>query len=301
MELYQLEYFKEIASTQNLQVASRNLHVSQPSLSRCIKALEDEFQTPLFDRIGRAIVLNDAGKIFLDGIDDILDQVHITQNKVQSYARYKQESINFSTEAPLGGDGSLIFDFMKRYPTIKLRVSSTMFLKSINEKPDLTFSVSREKRTESNYCLIGEELFVLAVPKSSALANEPAIKLADLEGVNFILPVQGIARNVIDEMFEEANIHPKDYLENEFYSQVASGVLSGYGYAIVPSVTNDLADDRLIYVPFSDVIQKRYLYVHWPEGHEPTSAVRCLIDYLTDYYRYTFQESRYVSELYQND
>lgn len=284
MELYQLEYFKEIALTQNLQKASANLHVSQPSLSRCIKALEEEFQTPLFDRVGRAIVLNDAGRILLDGIDNILDEVNLTNNKVRSYARYKQQSINLCIEAPLGGDGSVIFDFMKQYPTIKLHVSSPQFLEHVNEEPDLSFLVSPEKVTAPNYRLIGEECFVLATSSSSALAKESSIKLSDLKSATFILPIRGIARDVIDGMFDEVGICPWKYLENEFYTQVIAGVLSGYGYAIVPSVTNDLNDERITYVPFNDILRKRYLYVRWPEGHEPTPAVQCLIDYLADYY-----------------
>lgn len=289
MELYQLEYFKEIALTQNLQKASANLHVSQPSLSRCIKALEEEFQTPLFDRVGRAIVLNDAGRILLDGIDNILDEVNLTNNKVRSYARYKQQSINLCIEAPLGGDGSVIFDFMKQYPTIKLHVSSLPFLEHINQEADLTFLVSLEKHTESNYRLIGQESFVLAVPKESPLAEEKSVNLADLGAVKFILPVQGIARGVIDAMFKEVGIQPQEYLENQFYSQVLAGVLSGYGYAIVPSITNDFSDDRVAYVPFSDVLKKRYLYLRWPEGHDANSAVQCLIEYITDHYKYSFQ------------
>lgn len=57
MDVYQLQYFKTIAECSSLVEAAKRLHVSQPSLSRCIHKMEEELGTPLFDRVGRNIVL----------------------------------------------------------------------------------------------------------------------------------------------------------------------------------------------------------------------------------------------------
>ena len=68
MELTQLKYFIEAAKTENLSKAARDLHISQPSLSRAISRLEEELGTPLFQRDGRRIHLNNSGKAFLKQI-----------------------------------------------------------------------------------------------------------------------------------------------------------------------------------------------------------------------------------------
>jgi DNA-binding transcriptional LysR family regulator len=53
MTLVQLKHFIELATTASFSQAALKLHLTQPALSRSIKALEGEFGQPLFDRIGR--------------------------------------------------------------------------------------------------------------------------------------------------------------------------------------------------------------------------------------------------------
>ena len=63
MELLQLKYFQTVAYMEHITKASKKLNIAQPSLSLMIKRLEDEIGTPLFDRKGRNIQLNESGKI----------------------------------------------------------------------------------------------------------------------------------------------------------------------------------------------------------------------------------------------
>lgn len=65
MELRQLKYFKEACERQNFSEAARILHISQSTLSQQIKQLEEELDVLLFDRIGKRIVLTEAGQAFL--------------------------------------------------------------------------------------------------------------------------------------------------------------------------------------------------------------------------------------------
>ena len=62
MELRQLEYFREIASTGSINEAARHLNMSQPPLSYQIRQLENELNVKLFDRTSKGVTLTEAGK-----------------------------------------------------------------------------------------------------------------------------------------------------------------------------------------------------------------------------------------------
>ena len=61
MEIRELRYFLEIAREENMSQAARRLHVSQPTLSRTMKELENELGKQLFNRSSHNIYLTDEG------------------------------------------------------------------------------------------------------------------------------------------------------------------------------------------------------------------------------------------------
>lgn len=75
MELLQLRYFCEVARRESVTKVAEELHVSQPSLSKTIKNLEQELGVVLFDRVKKRIVLNEQGKEFYDKVSKGLNLI----------------------------------------------------------------------------------------------------------------------------------------------------------------------------------------------------------------------------------
>ena len=86
MTLNQLNYFYQAAMLQHFNQAAEKLNISQPSLSRSITALEDELGITLFEKSGRNVVLTKAGKIFLEHVTQILDDVKRAELKMRQLA-----------------------------------------------------------------------------------------------------------------------------------------------------------------------------------------------------------------------
>ena len=71
LNYHHLRYFREVAREGHLGRAAARLNVSQSALSIQIKHLEDRLGHPFFDRVGRRLVLTEAGRIALDHADRI--------------------------------------------------------------------------------------------------------------------------------------------------------------------------------------------------------------------------------------
>lgn len=76
MELNQLHYFVAVAKTENITKAAQELFITQPALSRVILRLEHELGTPLFDRGGGRLTLNEHGRVFLSYIKPALEGIN---------------------------------------------------------------------------------------------------------------------------------------------------------------------------------------------------------------------------------
>lgn len=73
LNYHHLRYFREVAREGNLTRAAARLNLSQSALSTQIATLEDRLGHPLFDRVGRQLVLTEVGRIALDHADRIFD------------------------------------------------------------------------------------------------------------------------------------------------------------------------------------------------------------------------------------
>lgn len=280
MELYQLKYLQEIARTGSLREAARQLHITQPPLSRCIKALEDEIGEPLFDRVGRNLVLNDIGKVVLLGANATLKSAESIKQSVDEFVRTREQTINLYAPVPLGNDARVLYDFKQEHPNVRLRVGVAPSDSLKYEIPDLIFFASMVDHGEKrNYLHLGDEDIVLAVRPDSPLANEESVALADLGSEDFISNVPNVYTTMVESMFAQAGIDPHIVMENQSYQQIIDAVSLGFGIAWL----NEQSNVKLI--PLSDVHRCRHLYLKWPEGTVLSGAVEMMKDYLVGHYR----------------
>ena len=91
MSLTQLRYFVAVAEERNVGRAAIRLRVSQPPLSRQIKALEEELGVPLFERTARGVALLPSGARFLAGARRVLAEVERAKADVHTKEAEKKD------------------------------------------------------------------------------------------------------------------------------------------------------------------------------------------------------------------
>jgi DNA-binding transcriptional LysR family regulator len=96
MDLIWLEDFLAIAEDGGFSRAAERRHVTQPALSRRIKALEDWLGTPLFERSSHTLTLTPAGTTFRAVAEDVLRRVVAGREEALEVARLKAETVHFA-------------------------------------------------------------------------------------------------------------------------------------------------------------------------------------------------------------
>ena len=113
MDFYQLSYFKKVAETRSISRASEELLLTQPAVSKQIKALEEELGEKLFDRIGKKVFLTRTGEVLYAYAEKILRSVQEAKTAV------KDMSEECSGELVIGTSDHISLhrlpDLLKRY------------------------------------------------------------------------------------------------------------------------------------------------------------------------------------------
>src|ERR1043165_4184479 len=124
MTLRQLEAFLAIAKARTFRRAAEALHLSPPALSQHIHELEAEFETRLFDRLGRTVTLTAEGRILEEHVlrvfTTLVDaRAHISATRGLERGRLL---VGASTTPGIYVLPRLLATFAKRFPGIALQV-----------------------------------------------------------------------------------------------------------------------------------------------------------------------------------
>ena len=134
MNIQNLKYFAIVAKLENVSRAAELMHTSQSSISKNIFTLEEELGTKLFDRHGKKLVLNDAGKRFLQSCDRILQETETVTKDLKHMSTGDDNLIRICAE----GLDPHLFTFMSifrvSYPEVEYAVDS---IPDGDELPDI--------------------------------------------------------------------------------------------------------------------------------------------------------------------
>ena len=194
MDLRQLEYFCAISKFGNFTKTAEYLHVSQPSVTKAIKSLENEFDLILVDRRQKHVSLTPEGRVFLLHAEKILAAVEETQRDMKRFQLERQGTIHFGippmVEAYLFPD--LFTKFKSVYPNMNLDVKEYSDSMEVREKAEsgvLDFGIvfSQQGGQMPNEFLILSDNMSLCVSPDRNLAKLDNITFDDLRSENFIM------------------------------------------------------------------------------------------------------------------
>ena len=265
LNYHHLRYFREVALEGNLTRTAERLAISQSALSIQIKRLEERLGHPLFERVGRKLVLTEVGRIALDHADRIFgagDQLLATLNQSAS-------------ELPtlrVGANSTLSRNFQMAFlRPVMDRGDVDVVLKSGNTPQLLedlrTLSLDVVLSTEMPQAEYGSEfaaqriteqaIGIHGVPKR---LNYPSVS-ALLESEPLIVPTASAIRAGFEGLIAKLGITPRIMASVDDMAMVRVLARAGAGVALAPSVVvaDEIASGRLATAPFElDFVEPFY-------------------------------------------
>ena len=195
MELRQLQTFRAVADHESFTRAARKLHLAQSSVSAQIKALEEELGVRLFDRIGRRVLITDAGTTLYAYARRMEEMSREVRNEI-SAGTQSRGSLTVRVPETLARVymPRVIQAFHQHHPRVGLEFincSDTRLREELNSgRIDLAFLLTDAIHLkEVNIKMLGSEKLILVSGPAHPLAERKNISLKHLDGHTLVLPM----------------------------------------------------------------------------------------------------------------
>ncbi|MGY5343569.1 LysR family transcriptional regulator [Paenibacillus glucanolyticus] len=283
MEFRVLRYFLTVAREGSITGAADFLHITQPTLSRQLKDLEQELGKKLFIRSSHSIILTDEGMLLKKRAEEIIDMV----GKLEAEFTSMEETI--SGDVYIGGGETdamrqiahVVSDIQLRYPDIRYHLYSGNE-DDVTERLDkglLDFGILIQPADISKYNYINipaKDIWGVVMRKDSPLACKDTIQAADLINVPLICSRQAMKQTFSKNEFADWFGDDFDKLNvvttyNLAYN-AAIMVEEGIGYAItLDKIVNTSSDSNLCFRPLEPGLESG-LNIVWKKHQFFSSA-----------------------------
>lgn len=217
MEIRVLKYFLTVAREQNITRAAETLHMTQPTLSRQLAALEEEFGTTLFVRGNRNITLTEAGILLKRRALEILNLEEKTIEELRNHEELVEGSVTIGC-GEFGAVESLsriCEAYRAKYPKvqIKLHTATADIIQDMMKQGlvDIGLLMEPVDTSEFEYIRLPEaDSWVVTMKPDDPMAQKDAVTRDDLLDKPLILPsrlnIQSELANWFGKDFEKLNV-----------------------------------------------------------------------------------------------
>jgi DNA-binding transcriptional LysR family regulator len=288
MDIQHLKYFVEVAKQKNFTKASQILLVSQPSISKMIKSLEDELKVTLLDRSERQIKLTDAGVVVYEQALKILQSVEDVYASVNELVQVKKGTVKLGL---MPTTGVLLFPtilagFKKEYPQIDIQMveynAKKLKLKIEQGEIDLGITVrSDNPQLFENIPLFSEELVVLVV-REHWLVERESVRLSDLKNESFILLTEDfVLHDVVTQACMQSGFEPTVTFKSSMWDLIGEMVATKLGISLIPRSMVSRFDHRKVHsISISDPPIEWELVLIYRKNKYLSFAAREFIQYI---------------------
>lgn len=292
MDIHHLKVFSSVYKNKSFSKASEELNLTQPTISNHIKALEDELECRLFDRLGRSIMPTKEADILYNHSVELIEKANELREAISEVKKEISGKIIIGASTIPGVYllPKMISGFQKKYPSISYQISISDSGGIINNvtNHELLLGIVGAKLSNEHIeyiPFIDDELIAVSSP---TIVTQNKLTLQEFIKYPFILREEGSGtRRETEKFFESKGITlDKIHVNGIFGSTdaVKQAVKAGLGVTILSrfSVQDEINYGILREIKLSDVNMKRKFYAIKHKKRTLPKAYDLFLKYITE-------------------
>ncbi len=291
MHIETLKVFCDLAETGSFSLAASKNFITQSAVSQQIRSLEERYGRELLERSKGHARLTQAGEVLYQAGKDIVHRYREIENNLQSLARSVAGTVRVGTVYSVGlyELSAPLKKYLRTFPDVTVHLEYTRANKIYEDvshgEIDLGIVAYPNKRPQLLVAPFREDRLVLICSPQHPFANFQRVSMKKLHGEKFVGFERDVAtRRALDRVFRQHGIKVQYIMEMDNIETIKRVVEVGSGLSIVPepTIAQEVKNDTLRAIQFSDEPLMRPLGILLKRGRRFTPAVQEFIDFLKD-------------------
>ena len=282
MEMQQIKYFLAVAETLNFTRAAEKCNISQPALTRAIKALEDELGGPLINREQRNTHLSELGRMMTPYFQTIHDQSTSARATASQFRRLGKATLKIGAMCTIGP--SIVAGFLAQFAHSVENVEIDVTALGLNLLKQRLVSGELEVALLASPDPMGDDLhamplfnenFALAVSTTHRLANADVVRCVELDGEPYVNRANCEYYDLVHETFIANGVRTRKVFSSECDEWVVGMIKAGLGVGYFPEFS--VNDPDVILKPLVEPSFSRTVSLVTVRGRPHSPAVGAFV------------------------
>ena len=295
--LHHLKVFLVVAEMKSITLAARVLNMTQPAVSIQLKNLQDQFDLPLTELIGRKLYVTDFGR----EIENIARRVLNEVDSIKDHSLRFKGVLSGKLRIAAASTGKYILpyymrNFLAENPHVELDMEVSNKNKVVerlrnNEADFVLLTVMPTDMDLYEEVLMPNRLYLFGASENvhSIQQNTSNTLFRDLP---LIFREEGSGtRHVMQQFFQKSNISPRIGLSLSSTEAVKQAVLAGLGYSVLPlvSVVDELMLNKLSIIPVKGFPLRNNWRLVWLRKKQLTAVASAFLSYIKEHKQQIYQ------------
>lgn len=285
--LHQLRVFLKVAECKSISKAAEQLFLTQPAVSIQMKRLQDQFDIPLTEVIGRQLYITDFGEKIVQKSIRILEEAEGIRTLVNQYKGLISGKIQISSVST----GKYVMpyfltNFVREHPQVEINMDVTNKTKVVERIQDNStdfalVSVVPNHLNVHKVELLPNKLFLVGSTRYNEY-EKASISSKKLSELPLIFREEGSATRAAMEAFiSNQKVQPKRALELVSNEAVKQAVIAGLGFSVMPLIgLKDELNSSMKIIKTKGLPITTNWYLVYNKGKELTPASGALLSYI---------------------